>query len=600
MKHNHTTCALFCLAAAISFCSAKLFSQEAAPSAPGWQDDGTVVRLKTSTDNVGIGTTTPNRKLTLANTTGVLNYMNIKDGTRELLLGVENNAGIISMMSNHDLIFRGGLNTERMRITVDGNIGIGMAEPSEVLDVFGNIHASGKIRASAYASNSPLIFEAPIGTERMRIDDVSGFVGIGEDAPAATLDVKGNVGPVLRLHHVGSSGDFPTITFQDHFIEKGRIWADNFGFAPRLHLSTSSAEPTLVLFGADVGIGTDIPGVKLEVAGTDDPLVRINNTGDLGNAAIHLQHNGTTRAYLWAGNEFLNTGRLNLGTDFDPATIQIWNGQVGIGRDPSFDLDVVGTTHCGSLNQSFTALLADGNVVVHGHFEADSYDQDVIPGFDDIWHLGNSSHRWQEVWATNGSIQTSDAREKENVQGISYGLDDVMQLRPVSFTWRGKPEEGTKLGLIADQQKAMTQQNELLDGILETLEENGMHLKKIKARADEDAGIQEGVILQKSGTVSMIESLPETYSLSVNYPNPFNPTTTVQYVLPQAGNVTIEVYNTLGQKVQTLMDEFQSAGYHSIQWDGKNQIGEAVASGTYLYKMQSGNFVQTQKMLLAK
>jgi len=94
-------------------------------------------RLRISPNgNIGIGTTTPNRSLTIANTLG-LNYMNVKDGTREILMGADDNGGIISVMSKHDLILRAGENDEKMRITAGGNIGIGTTNPGSKLDVNG-------------------------------------------------------------------------------------------------------------------------------------------------------------------------------------------------------------------------------------------------------------------------------------------------------------------------------------------------------------------------------------------------------------------------------------------------------------------------------
>lgn len=92
-----------------------------------------------------------------------------------------------------------------------------------------------------------------------------------------------------------------------------------------------------------------------------------------------------------------------------------------------------------------------------------------------------------------------------------------------------------------------------------------------------------------------------TFSLSQNYPNPFNPETTIQYQLPQTGNVTLSIFNLLGQEVRTLVHEHQTAGSYSIVWDGKNDIGELVTSGMYFYKLQVGeSFLVTRKMLLLK
>jgi hypothetical protein len=90
------------------------------------------------------------------------------------------------------------------------------------------------------------------------------------------------------------------------------------------------------------------------------------------------------------------------------------------------------------------------------------------------------------------------------------------------------------------------------------------------------------------------------FVLNDNYPNPFNPETTIEYELPQAGPVRLEVYNILGQKIKTLIDQNQVAGVHRVVWNGKNELSEAVASGIYLYRIQSQDFEATKRMLLIR
>ncbi|RMF62551.1 MAG: T9SS C-terminal target domain-containing protein [Calditrichaeota bacterium] len=94
--------------------------------------------------------------------------------------------------------------------------------------------------------------------------------------------------------------------------------------------------------------------------------------------------------------------------------------------------------------------------------------------------------------------------------------------------------------------------------------------------------------------------VPTRFALQQNYPNPFNPTTTIRYQVPQAANVRIVIYNLLGQRVRTLVDERKPAGTYSVQWNGRDDSGRTVASGVYLYRLVSGKFRQTQKMLLLK
>jgi predicted CXXCH cytochrome family protein len=94
--------------------------------------------------------------------------------------------------------------------------------------------------------------------------------------------------------------------------------------------------------------------------------------------------------------------------------------------------------------------------------------------------------------------------------------------------------------------------------------------------------------------------LPTVFALRQNHPNPFNPTTNIQYDVPEAAHVTILVYNSLGMLVTRLVDQQQPAGSYSIQWDGKDQGGNNVASGIYFYKMEAGSFTAMKKMLFIK
>jgi len=95
-------------------------------------------------------------------------------------------------------------------------------------------------------------------------------------------------------------------------------------------------------------------------------------------------------------------------------------------------------------------------------------------------------------------------------------------------------------------------------------------------------------------------ALPTVYALSQNYPNPFNPTTTIDYSIPKSGNVEMVIYNASGQKVRSLVTGAQDAGFYKVVWDGRNDMGESVASGVYLYKLVSGSFSKTAKMNLIK
>lgn len=93
---------------------------------------------------------------------------------------------------------------------------------------------------------------------------------------------------------------------------------------------------------------------------------------------------------------------------------------------------------------------------------------------------------------------------------------------------------------------------------------------------------------------------PKTYSLSPNYPNPFNPQTLIEYHLPQTSRVKLMIYNTLGQRVKILVNETQKAGTYQVKWNGTDDNGQKVSSGIYLYRIEMNHFTQTRKMLLLK
>jgi hypothetical protein len=93
---------------------------------------------------------------------------------------------------------------------------------------------------------------------------------------------------------------------------------------------------------------------------------------------------------------------------------------------------------------------------------------------------------------------------------------------------------------------------------------------------------------------------PAEFELYQNYPNPFNPETRIKYTLKKAGHVTLHIYNVLGEKVKTLLDQDQSTGFYQINWDGKNDKGKSVSSGLYLYKLEVNGFSQAKRMLLLK
>jgi predicted outer membrane repeat protein len=123
------------------------------------------------------------------------------------------------------------------------------------------------------------------------------------------------------------------------------------------------------------------------------------------------------------------------------------------------------------------------------------------------------------------------------------------------------------------------------DGGMDTYASNGPFLLTIDASAV---------------NVEELKVIPESFALHANYPNPFNPTTTISYDLPKRSQVTLGIYDILGKKIKTLLNQSQDAGKRIAIWDGTDNLGRQVSAGVYLYQIQAGAFTQTRKMLLLK
>ena len=116
-------------------------------------------------------------------------------------------------------------------------------------------------------------------------------------------------------------------------------------------------------------------------------------------------------------------------------------------------------------------------------------------------------------------------------------------------------------------------------------------------------------ILVPDGTISGVEqkeqsdtALPASFALGSNFPNPFNPETKISFEVPAGWTapVTLRLFNVQGQLVRTLLEGVMTPGQHSVLWNGKDERGQHVASGVYLYQVISGDYRAVRKMLLAK
>jgi hypothetical protein len=101
-------------------------------------------------------------------------------------------------------------------------------------------------------------------------------------------------------------------------------------------------------------------------------------------------------------------------------------------------------------------------------------------------------------------------------------------------------------------------------------------------------------------SVEVLSSLPNKFELKNNYPNPFNPSTTIEFSVPEQSNVRIEVFDATGTLINELVNDVYGAGTYRTAWNARDDFGSVVSSGFYIYRMSAGNFTQAKRMILIK
>ncbi len=200
---------------------------------------------------------------------------------------------------------------------------------------------------------------------------------------------------------------------------------------------------------------------------------------------------------------------------------------------------------------------------------------------------------------TRGELATTRNVQRNNSIGKLYAVMSYGDVSPLP------PGSGTLMRLHFTVEPTTPDTLLFIDSTTYLTEGNDLHLTLTNVD-----GSVEIVPFFTEGSISVsistdvaddgLDGLPETYSLSQNYPNPFNPTTTIRFSLPVGGEVRLDVYNVLGQRVRTLVDKFLPAGEHEAVFDGKNDSGGQVATGVYFYRIVTKDFTESKKMVLIK
>lgn len=244
---------------------------------------------------------------------------------------------------------------------------------------------------------------------------------------------------------------------------------------------------------------------------------------------------------------------------------------------------------------------------------------------DNTDFLGTSGRRWNTVYAVNGTINTSDAKAKSNIQDLSYGMKDILKLRPVSFRWKDHPENGVKLGLLAqevqevigevvvdydfvrDEKTGELQKvpavnlgifySDLIPVLIKGMQEQQQLIEEKESRIadlEERLAKVEQLILQNAPKEVILEGNKQGF-LKQNAPNPFHQNTVIEYALPEnIQQAFIRITDAKGRVLK--MVDLGKSGQGKV-----NITAQELAAGAYYYSLIiDGKPVDTKLMLLTK
>jgi len=333
--------------------------------------------------------------------------------------------------------FNGSTFNQRFVITPGGDIGIGTNTPDVDLEV--EVAGKAEIRATSTGNDAILSMHSGNRNFRLNTDFSDGLFKI--------QDVTGSTNTRLAINSSGNIGIGTTNPQSKLDIEGGMAIGSSYS-------GTTAAPTNGLIVEGEVGVGTSDPKVPLHVDGGSEASLSdgtgtfmIGDEGDnnmiFDNNEIQGRDNGSA-ATLHAQRD---GGAFRVHADeVDSAQFRINStGHVSIGTatvDATAKLRVDGRIRFGS-----SEYIEDGGAFTTTVFG------NIVPDGDDTRDLGSASFRYDDLFLTSGVFNASDRSLKENIAPISYGIDEVMLLQPVSYNWIGKPEKGTKLGLIAQDVK---------------------------------------------------------------------------------------------------------------------------------------------------
>ena len=262
----------------------------------------------------------------------------------------------------------------------------------------------------------------------------------------------------------------------------------------------------------------------------------------------------------------------------------------GTGIVVGADIDWENFARYDSAFQSLSENMTDYDIMIDGSKEGSNinYSIDIVNDNDSVFY-GHNLH----VFIVEDSILTT-----WNYQGsgdsLAFARNVVRDWFTDSLSYDSSNGNQTFSGsFVVDQSQWNTDQikiiailqDELTNEVYQAVQQNVNHFESLDI---DQNGLKE------------TPNIPLSYFLYQNHPNPFNPTTRINYKLPDNEFVSIYIIDIMGREIKSLVNTNQEAGFKSVQWDATNNLGQSVSAGMYIYTIQAGEFRQTKKMVLLK
>ncbi len=420
--------------------------------------------------NVGIGTPSPTQKLSIAGAGPALGFDNSAQlfarntgGTYETWLIPRENDNVTYMFyGSSGFNLRNNSSVSTMFMTNSNNVGIGTTTPVNKLDVEGGVAIGASYAGTTLAPTNGAI--------------IQGNVGIGTPTPNAPLQFTNTIDnrKVVLAESVNNDHQFSgfgtntnILRYQVPATTSDHVFYAGTGTTTSNEVLRVTGDGNLALGGAAAGI---VPGEA------NQKYVSLASTlTEIATAPMSLELKGSNTSNIagvigkidfinYANSNNYNIARIEatrtnsnqtysalrfytrLGASLTEKMTIDENGNVGIGDATptrkltvAGDIDATGGIYFGSVES-----------LVDGGASQIAANATIRPATDNASDLGTSSFRWNQVYAAIGTIQTSDIRLKKNIKNLNYGLNEVMKLRPVSYSWKDR-DTGTKLGLIAQE-----------------------------------------------------------------------------------------------------------------------------------------------------